>query len=298
MQNTSKSCLNCEMLGKCKDTTVKMVEDRKMCGSWSSALPEVLSARETAISIAGRVAVETLVNQTLPKKPVKKVREEVKMIDATITRTLEELTAMQRIDLRRLCRQLGMETLGCVSTNIEDMIRWAFENQPGGKALAKSAAKEGKAKRASKDLAREDLPREEDLESYEKAEPVGRSRKKFAAGRTKSRGQETQEESQEESCERSHGDLDHTGLLRAIANQLKEVREVLDRLGQVVDANVGNLVVDLDKVHAKVYGIARRQKHVYQWLLASDVLLPECAPEEADLDELEQLIEDEQGGNE
>jgi hypothetical protein len=60
-------CLTCEKLKRCSDASVKMLQEGRGCGSWSSADPNEVAARSRAIGVAGYRALEALINQSPPK---------------------------------------------------------------------------------------------------------------------------------------------------------------------------------------------------------------------------------------
>jgi hypothetical protein len=69
-----KICILCEKLGKCNDTSVKMLEQKEGCGSWIPAHPKEIDARFKAIAIAGKRALEALIIKSPPNKPAKEYR--------------------------------------------------------------------------------------------------------------------------------------------------------------------------------------------------------------------------------
>lgn len=69
-----KICLHCELLGKCDDVTLAMLENNRGCGSWSAACPEEIDARSRATKVAGKRALEAMIIKNPPKKPAKDFR--------------------------------------------------------------------------------------------------------------------------------------------------------------------------------------------------------------------------------
>jgi hypothetical protein len=74
MARANKICMTCEKLGKCDDTSIEMLENKKGCGSWFAAHPKEVDARQKAIGIAGSRALEALIRKSPPKKPAKDYR--------------------------------------------------------------------------------------------------------------------------------------------------------------------------------------------------------------------------------
>lgn len=70
----AKICMLCEKLGKCGDTSVKMLEEKRGCGSWFAAHPKEVDARLKAVAVAGTLALEALITKSPPKKPAKEYR--------------------------------------------------------------------------------------------------------------------------------------------------------------------------------------------------------------------------------
>lgn len=74
MVEPHKICMTCERLGKCDDTSVKMLKNEQGCGSWFAAHPKEVDARFKAVDIAGSRALEALIMKSPPKKPAKDYR--------------------------------------------------------------------------------------------------------------------------------------------------------------------------------------------------------------------------------
>lgn len=74
MAKAAKICMTCEKLGKCDDTSVEMLEKQRGCGSWFAAHPKEVDARLEAIAVAGKLALETMIIKSPPKKQAKDYR--------------------------------------------------------------------------------------------------------------------------------------------------------------------------------------------------------------------------------
>ena len=74
MAEPNKICMTCERLGKCDDTTVEMLKNRRGCGSWFAAHPQEVEARYDALAIAGSRALEAMILKSPPKNPAKDFR--------------------------------------------------------------------------------------------------------------------------------------------------------------------------------------------------------------------------------
>ncbi|HSG27115.1 MAG TPA: hypothetical protein VLA34_01455 [Candidatus Krumholzibacterium sp.] len=74
MDESHKICMTCERLGKCDDTSIEMLKNKRGCGSWFAAHPQEVEARSDALAIAGFRALEAMILKSPPKKPAKDYR--------------------------------------------------------------------------------------------------------------------------------------------------------------------------------------------------------------------------------
>ena len=71
MADPRKICMLCEKLGKCNDTSVEMLEQKRGCGSWIAADLNEVDARFRAIAVAGWRALEAMIIKSPPRKSAK-----------------------------------------------------------------------------------------------------------------------------------------------------------------------------------------------------------------------------------
>ena len=218
------------------------------------------------------------------------------MADAKEIHTPESLNALTRITLRRLCRARGMPSDDCSVMSFDNMVDWVLADQEdgGGKKKRGAAPKESTSKRKTREE-RQEKPAEEQREEQPmeepREEPPRRSRREPPGRRSSSRADDS---------------LAGDTILRELAelrSDLADIKKLLKTLGGIVDTNIGSLIEQVGEQHADTYGISRRQRHMYQWLLNSEAILPEHAPDGLDLDSLDEEIEaacegNEEGGSE
>lgn len=182
------------------------------------------------------------------------------MADETIY-TKDQLGAMSRLLLRRICKQRGMSSEGCSKTEFDAMVDWIIETQEGGtpKAKAKPATKAAATKaKASKAPARK---------AKAKA-PV---------------------EDPEEALEGESGEL---------AAKLDTLDGKIDTVGELMDKNNEQLIENINELRADVYKLTGLLRHLGAWMEDDQVLTPENAPDGLGFQEKEAEIDEECSGNE
>jgi len=200
------------------------------------------------------------------------------------TYTEEELRDMKRLALRRYCKSLGGDSLEVTQMKFDEMVEFALDAQEGGgkksskkKSSKKSTAKKGRT--SKKSTAKKSPP---------KTPPKGRASKSRTSKKSTTKKDEPAVEMDTSMFMEAMEELDA---------KLDKIAEKMDKLGVVMDSQFDEINADISELRADTYGISRRQRHLAAWMVESEVLLPDLAPEEIDLDALEEVIEEELGGD-
>jgi hypothetical protein len=184
------------------------------------------------------------------------------------THTKEELEAMSRLVLRRICKGRGMSSEECSKMEFDDMVAWIIEDQGGGGGKSKKAPPKSRAKAPPKGGK---APPKGGKKAPPKAPPKG--------GKAKS----------DESPPLIGDDI----LAKVVALDAK-----IDTIGEVMDQNLNAITEDMNELRSDVYKILERQAHLHNWLRADQVLTDDAAPDGMDFDDKDAEIDEACSGNE
>jgi hypothetical protein len=195
------------------------------------------------------------------------------------TYTKDQLEEMNRLNLRRICKNHGMSSEECAQMDFDDLVQWILDQQGGGgnSKGGKKAAKDDSKKSAKKSPPPKGGPRGKDKL------------------RSRGKGKDTTPEKED----KPSTEKDKPGLIGdMILQRLEALEEKIDTIGTAMDDNFSELNDSVNELRADVYTINRRQRHMGDWLEAEEILTGDNAPEGLGFQELDAEIEAEVSGQE
>jgi hypothetical protein len=212
------------------------------------------------------------------------------------TYELEELKAMNRLNLRRICKGRGLSSEDCARLDVNSLAEWVVENQEGSSKPAKRSKKAAAKKAAAKK--QEEVQEEVQEEAEEAPKTSGRSRLAAKRGKASAKPKPKEDVVDEETGE---VELDLNALaelLGTMSERIQAIEEKIDELGAVYTANSTGLVNDVSEVAAENYKTAGLLLHLATWLRAEEILTDDNAPEGMDFDDKMEALDKDTRGNE
>jgi len=175
--------------------------------------------------------------------------------------TRKDLDKMNRLQLRRICKERGMKSDDAATRSADELIDFILgaEAEPEPK---KSKAKAGKAKAGKAKL-----------KGKAKAEP------KKSKGKLKGKKAEPEAEPTGET------ELDTSELATALMDRFDELEKRIDTIGQVVDQNFQDLTEYVAELRVDTHQLKAGITHTYKHFQAEEILQDENAPDEMDIDD-------------
>jgi len=204
------------------------------------------------------------------------------------TYELEELKAMNRLNLRRICKGRGLSSEDCARLDVNSLAEWVVENQEGGSKPAKRSKKAAPKKQ------------EEVQEEVQEEAPKTSGKGRLAAKRGKASPKPPpKEDVVDEETGEVELDLNAlTELLGTLSERVQSIEEKIDELGAVYTANSTGLVNDVSEVAVENYKTAGLLLHLATWMRAEEILTDDNAPEGMDFDDKMEALDKDTRGNE
>ena len=206
--------------------------------------------------------------------------------------TKEELSGMNRLALRRICKENGMTSTNCAQMDFDDMVGWILgedgdpKEEKSGKGKGKSA-KGGKAAGAKGGKAA-------GAKGGKAASAKGGRKPPAKGGKPKASAKD--ETKDDDSAE---GGVD----LSQIESKLDTIGTMLDENFGAMDENIKGLVELVNELSIEVYKGKGMTRHLGDWLEAEDICQADNAPGGLGFQEKEDELEaecqgEDEGGEE
>lgn len=182
------------------------------------------------------------------------------------THTKEELSEMNRLHLRRICKKNGMSSTDCAQMDFEDMVAWILEQQ-GDEGEKPAKAKGGKGGKAKGGKAAGAKGGKAAGAKAGKAAPAG-GRKPPARSKAAKKDKDEDE-----------GDTEISIDLGELEGKIDTIGTMLDENFNAMDENVKGLTELVNNLSVEVYQIKHLVLHLGAWAENDDILTPDNAPD-------------------
>lgn len=196
--------------------------------------------------------------------------------------TRKDLDKMNRLQLRRICKERGMKSDDAATRSADELIDFILGAEAEPKKAEKGKAEKGKGRAKLKG---------------KNAEPKKAEPKK---GRAKLKGKkaEAEPEAEPETEPTGETELDTSELATALMDRFDELEKRIDTIGQVVDQNFQDLTEYVAELRVDTHQLKAGITHTYKHFQAEEILQDENAPDEMDIDDALTAAEEEcQEGN-
>jgi len=173
--------------------------------------------------------------------------------------TKEELHDMNRLEVRRIAKELDLDVQECAEMDFDDVVEWLYAKQEGAGEDGGSS-KKGKSRSSTK--------------GKDKTETKAKSRK--------------EEEKKPPKSSRSGGDIEDRvdTLGKTVDDGFADLKEELAELRSSIEDAINNVL-------SENYKILRNLIHLGTWLEEDNVMRAKVAPEGLGFEELQEKIETE-----
>lgn len=194
----------------------------------------------------------------------------------------EELAKMNRLQLRRICKDRGMSSDEAAKAHSNDMIAFIQEAQGDEpeepmKTETKTTTSKGNVKGKDK------------LAAKRGRKPPSRKAKE---PEPEDQGGQTGE-GNDEGGAKGEVNIDNSALLVFLTENFEALAKRIDTVGEVVDQNFQDLTSDVGELRVDSHQVKAGVAHTYYHLRGDEILTDDAAPDGRDIDDVFAMAEEE-----